>query len=192
MLTLYKNIKSKRMELGMSQQELADLVGYSGKSMISKIERGEVDLSQTMIQKFADALKTTPGELMGWENGTDNTSEMKIDYYVHPDENSKPGIIITTEKGEKCLFDISSIVYSSMESVAKMSPEQQELVNNMVGGSKKVIYVENPYNKNKITTVEEAREYLESLHSFAAFNPNEISDEALIKIANTMYESNRK
>ena len=65
MLELYKNIKSRRIELEMSQQELSSLVGYSGKSMISKIERGEVDLSQTMIQKFADALRTTPGELIG-------------------------------------------------------------------------------------------------------------------------------
>lgn len=74
MLELYKNIKSRRIELGMSQQELSDIVGYSGKSMISKIERGEVDLSQTMIQKFADALRTTPGDLMGWEE--DKVSEV--------------------------------------------------------------------------------------------------------------------
>lgn len=41
----------------------------------------------------------------------------------------------------------------------------------------------------KFTTVSQARDYLGTLHSFAAFNPNEISDEALIKIANTVYES---
>lgn len=65
MLELYINIRNKRKEMGLSQEELAKKVGYSGKSMISKIERGEVDLSTTMIKKFADVLDTTPSELMG-------------------------------------------------------------------------------------------------------------------------------
>lgn len=89
MLVLYKNIKEKRLELNMSQQELSDLVGYSGKSMISKIERGEVDLSQTMIQKFADALKTTPSELMGWEEETQEVPEFEPDHLELIDLYSK-------------------------------------------------------------------------------------------------------
>ena len=73
MLELYKNIKEKRKELGISQDELAKRVGYSGKSMISKIEKGEVDLSTTMIKKFSKALDTAPSELLGdpiYENDT--------------------------------------------------------------------------------------------------------------------------
>lgn len=65
MLELYKNIKEKRKDLGISQDELAKRVGYSGKSMISKIEKGEVDLSTNMIKKFSKALGTTPSELLG-------------------------------------------------------------------------------------------------------------------------------
>lgn len=44
----------------------------------------------------------------------------------------------------------------------------------------------------KFSTVEAAREYISGLQSFAAFNPHEISDDALISIANTMYESKNK
>ena len=65
MIPLYQNIKKRRQELEMSQQELADLVGYTSKTMISKIENGEVDLQQSKILAFAEALKTTPSELMG-------------------------------------------------------------------------------------------------------------------------------
>ncbi len=65
MIELYENIKSRRKELGLSQEELAHLVGYSGKSMISKVEKGDVDLSTTMIKKFSSALQTTPSELLG-------------------------------------------------------------------------------------------------------------------------------
>lgn len=51
----------------MSQEDLAKKTGYSGKSMIARIERGDVDLSQSKIMAFAEALELPPGELMGWD-----------------------------------------------------------------------------------------------------------------------------
>ena len=66
MLQLYKNIKQKRLELGMTQTELALKMGYAGKSMIAKIEKGLVDLPQSKILAFAEALNTSASELMGW------------------------------------------------------------------------------------------------------------------------------
>ena len=62
---LYDNIRKRRLELEMSQDELAQKTGYSDKSMISKIEGGKVDLTQSKIYIFAKALKTNPGDLMG-------------------------------------------------------------------------------------------------------------------------------
>lgn len=67
MLQLYKNIKSRRTELGLTQSELAKKLGYADKSMIAKIEKGDVDLTQSKIVAFADALRLSPSELMGWE-----------------------------------------------------------------------------------------------------------------------------
>lgn len=67
MLELYKNIKTKRNELKISQEELAKMVGYTDRSMIAKVEKGEVDLSQSKIAAFAKALQTTPANLMGWD-----------------------------------------------------------------------------------------------------------------------------
>ncbi len=65
MLQLYKNIKSRRQELGLTQTELALKTGYADKSMIAKIEKGTVDLPQSKIKTFADALETTASDLMG-------------------------------------------------------------------------------------------------------------------------------
>lgn len=65
MLDLYKNIRKLREAKGLSQEELAKLVGYTNRSSIAKIEKGEVDLTQSKIIAFAEALGTTPGELMG-------------------------------------------------------------------------------------------------------------------------------
>lgn len=49
MLDLYKNIKMRREELGMSQEQLAKKVGYTSRSTIARIERGDFDLSQSKI-----------------------------------------------------------------------------------------------------------------------------------------------
>jgi transcriptional regulator with XRE-family HTH domain len=51
----------------MSQDALAELTGYKDRSSIAKIEKGEVDISESKIREFAKALRTTPQELMGWD-----------------------------------------------------------------------------------------------------------------------------
>lgn len=58
------NIKKRRFELRMSQQELADAMGYKTRSTIAKIESGENDVSQKKLQKFAAVLDTTAEALI--------------------------------------------------------------------------------------------------------------------------------
>lgn len=102
MLPLYLNIKEKRKKLGMSQEQLAKLVGYTDRSSIAKIEKGNVDLSQSKIVEFAKALKTTPSELMGWSNEEDYS---EIDNII-PLPKIKPlPIIGTIACGEPILAD---------------------------------------------------------------------------------------
>lgn len=66
-ISLYKRIKNRREELGITQDELAGMLGYKSRSTIAKIEAGANDLTQTKIEEFAKALKTTPAYLFGWE-----------------------------------------------------------------------------------------------------------------------------
>ena len=66
MLQLYKNIKKLREEYGWSQEDLARKIGYTSRTSIAKIEAGKIDLPQSKIKAFADALHTTPSYLMGW------------------------------------------------------------------------------------------------------------------------------
>lgn len=73
MLELYKNIKRRRQQLKMTQTDLALKMGYADKSMIAKIEKGNVDLPQSKILAFANVLDTTPSELMGWDYETEVT-----------------------------------------------------------------------------------------------------------------------
>lgn len=79
MLALYENIKNRRTELKITQDELAEKLGYKGKSMICKIEKGLVDLPQSKIRAFAKALETTPARLMGWDEEKERTARESVD-----------------------------------------------------------------------------------------------------------------
>lgn len=63
-MSVGSNIKRRRYELRMSQQELADAMGYKTRSTIAKIESGENDVSQKKLQKLAAILDTTVEELI--------------------------------------------------------------------------------------------------------------------------------
>lgn len=65
MLELYANIKKAREARGMSQDELARLVGFKSRSSINKIELGVNDITQSKLLAIANALHTTPASLMG-------------------------------------------------------------------------------------------------------------------------------
>lgn len=66
MLPLYDNIRRRRIELGMSQQDLAEKMGYTSRTTIAKIEAGKIDIPNSKVIEFGKALGIHPGQLMGW------------------------------------------------------------------------------------------------------------------------------
>ena len=58
-MTIGEQIRKRREELGMTQQQLADRLGYKSKSAINKIELGINDVAQKRIVDFANALNTS-------------------------------------------------------------------------------------------------------------------------------------
>lgn len=73
-LKLGLRIKLRRASLGLSQTELAEKLGYSEKSAISKIESGKNEPPASKLEAFAEVLETSVPYLMGWEqNETDVT-----------------------------------------------------------------------------------------------------------------------
>ena len=65
-MTLYERIRHRREQLGISQGQLAEELGYTNRSTIAKIKSGKNDITQSKIVAFAHALSTTPQYLMGW------------------------------------------------------------------------------------------------------------------------------
>ena len=70
-MSLGSNIKKRRFELGMSQQELASLMGYKSRSTIAKIEAGENDVTQSKLRRFAQVLDTSVEVLL---SGTETSA----------------------------------------------------------------------------------------------------------------------
>ncbi len=62
-----ERIKRLREAQNLTQQELAERVGYKTSSAINKIELGIRDVSQSKIIAFAQALGSSPEQLMGWD-----------------------------------------------------------------------------------------------------------------------------
>lgn len=67
-------IKQRREALGMTQEELAERLGYKSRSTINKIEKGVSDVSQSRLFGFANALRTTPEYLLGYSSPDERVS----------------------------------------------------------------------------------------------------------------------
>lgn len=101
-----EQIRARRIEIGMSQQELAERTGYTDRSSITKIEKGVNDIAAGKIDEFAIALKINPDDLMNMEVENSAAAAMpkvskqgkypKKLIYLNPalkelDENTKTG-----------------------------------------------------------------------------------------------------
>lgn len=90
MSELYERIKARRLELGLTIEELAYRMGYKDKSSISKIENGKADIPQSKVVAFARALNTTTAYLMGIDEAKERTIQVdsnpliKIGSPYHP------------------------------------------------------------------------------------------------------------
>lgn len=61
---VYDRIRQLRIANGLTLEELARAVGYKGRSMMSQVELGKVDLPLSKVAAIAQALHTTPKELL--------------------------------------------------------------------------------------------------------------------------------
>lgn len=106
-----EKIKKRREELHMSQQELAEKVGYTSRSTINKIECGANNLRQTKISQIAKALDTTPAYLMGWSVELD---AVDTDVLVEK----------LTNKAESCEYDL--LVNDLLIEINKLNTKDKE------------------------------------------------------------------
>lgn len=78
MSEIYDRIKQRRLELGLTVEELAQKMGYKDKSSISKIENGKADIPQSKVVAFARALNTTTAFLVGVDTPVSSTNSSAL------------------------------------------------------------------------------------------------------------------
>lgn len=81
-MTTNDRIKAAREKRGLTQQQLAEMVGYTNRSSIAKVESGNVDLSETKIAAFAKALNVTPAFLLGIEEAAPKITDSYVSFPV--------------------------------------------------------------------------------------------------------------
>lgn len=121
---LYENIKRLRKERKWSQEELALRTGYTDRSSIAKIEKGEIDLGQSKIQAFADAFGVTPQYLMGYPDNRRHaypefkTAQEAIKYILEFPMVAQFGGYNLDEMTDQELIDMANLVAQLIRGVA--------------------------------------------------------------------------
>ncbi len=110
-MTIYQRIKDLRELKGMSQQELAEKVGFKTASAVNKIELGLRDINQSKIKAFAEALGTTSCYLLDGKEAskdfvssfvlTEREKVLIIAYREHPDMQKSVDKLLGIEPEEK-------------------------------------------------------------------------------------------
>ena len=84
-MTIGKRIRRRRKQLGMTQGELAKLMGYAERSTISMVESDQRDITWENVCKYAKALQCSPSYLMKWEDPIpDEDLELLEEVYADP------------------------------------------------------------------------------------------------------------
>lgn len=72
-MTVADRIARRRKELDITQEELAKMLGLSGRSSINKIEKAGNNITLKNIRRIAKALNCSEEYLMGYEDVSDET-----------------------------------------------------------------------------------------------------------------------
>lgn len=87
-MTIGERIRNRRIELDLTQDDLAARLGYKHRSSITRIEADGENIKQSQIVAFAHALNTSVAYIMGWEDAPDLLSELH-DLWDLMDESQK-------------------------------------------------------------------------------------------------------
>ncbi len=103
-------IKKRRVQLGLSQTELANKLGFKSKASISRIELGVQSLPQNKILEMAKALDVSPEYLMGWRNTLESSSDSKVMV-----SNKSHDILDTTRDPLKLIINATDLITLSSD-----------------------------------------------------------------------------
>ena len=105
-------IKARRLELGMTLDDVARLVGVSNPT-ISRWESGAiVNQRRDKIELLAKALQLSPGELMGWGKDTIPIKQVSFDDSLTPAEEHMVESYRRAPQAVRDIVDVALAPYS--------------------------------------------------------------------------------
>ena len=136
-----KRIRSRREQLGMTQEELASRLGYKSKTTIAKIENGTNDIVQSKVTEFAKVLDTTPAYLMGWTHLDGNVVNEKEPELTARDERDIAKIL---EQTKELLLSQEGLMFDG-------DPASPEAINSILDAMQIGMEMAKKKNKEKYT-----------------------------------------
>jgi len=100
------NVRTRRRELNITQDELAVKVGYTNKYAISKVENGNIDIPLSKLSLFAQAL------------------DCSMAYLINLDKEERYTRSLNSELGYQ---DVQLLTKFSM-----LSPEKKDIVSRLI------------------------------------------------------------
>lgn len=71
-----ERLRELRKARGLTQSELALMLGYTSKSTICKIEKDDRNVPLSKVKEFAAKLEVDPAYLMGWDGEAEHREPM--------------------------------------------------------------------------------------------------------------------
>ena len=137
-----QRIKQRRLELDLTQEELAKAAGYTSRSSINKIELGKVDLTQSKLTAIAKALSVSPIELMGYSTQTqpekvlENSfmtsleKELLKAFRAHPERRAEVEKLLGIEGDYTELYEAASSSDNRPPKIVQKSRAEWEIISN--------------------------------------------------------------
>lgn len=117
METIGERIRARRKELNMTQDELAQRLGYKSRTSVNKIEKNVLKLQIDKVVKIAQALNTTPDYILGEEEKPKD----ELDQGAHK-------IKITKSDGNIIVLNTSAIVKAINKALESLNEPAQNKV----------------------------------------------------------------
>lgn len=122
-------IKERRITLGMTQEELANRMGYKSKSTINKVESGVNDVNQTTASKYATKLGVSVAYLLGWTDDVNYVSDQKTEEYVQMESMQNISVAYLTELTEYDMKDmIADLLKLNQEGLNELHKRLSEML----------------------------------------------------------------
>jgi transcriptional regulator with XRE-family HTH domain len=125
-----ERIARYREKCGMSQEELAQLLGYKSKSTINKIEKGNRTVPKKMILRLSSILDVTPLDILGESIETILHTDTKGETQMKSKKNQSP-LVIEIDNGERetgVVIRVSDKANALLEDVTKKSKKSKSYI----------------------------------------------------------------